>query len=155
MDIWLSASARTRKLLDILEWIILIGIGLLIPEPEISSSFFIRVMGIILILIGFWLHKLSHSTHIQAHQPKEKIKKLVTNGIYSQIRHPCYLEVILYYFGLFLLIGSLSMLIPISFFIFILYDSIIKEEKFLEKRFGKEYEDYVKRVPWRFIPKVF
>ena len=154
MDIWLRSSPRLRMLLDILEMATLIGVGLLFPSPRISS-WWIKIIGIILTSTGIWLHKLSHSIHKQAHLPKEEIKALVTNGIYSKIRHPCYLEIILYYFGLFLLIGSLGMLILISVFMYILYDSIIKEEKYLKKRFGKEYEGYVKRVPWRFIPKLF
>lgn len=31
----------------------------------------------------------------------------------------------------------------------------LKEEEYLLRKFQKEYEKYMRRVPWRFIPKVF
>jgi len=31
----------------------------------------------------------------------------------------------------------------------------MEEEKVLLERFGKEYEEYMRRVKWRFVPKVF
>jgi len=155
MDIWLRTSSQKRLMLDILEFGILLGVGLLFPTPKISSSILVKSIGIIFILIGLWLHRISHTIHKQAHQPKEKIKKIISNGIYSKIRHPCYLEIVLYYFGLFFLIGSLTMLLPIFLFMFILYHSIIHEEKYLREKLGEEYKNYMKKVPWRFIPKLF
>ena len=29
------------------------------------------------------------------------------------------------------------------------------EEKLLIKQYGKEYKEYMKKVPWRMIPKIF
>jgi protein-S-isoprenylcysteine O-methyltransferase Ste14 len=31
----------------------------------------------------------------------------------------------------------------------------LREEKNLLERFGREYEEYMRRVPWKFIPRVF
>jgi len=46
------------------------------------------------------------------------------------------------------------MLIPAVIFTILTYLTAIKEEELLKERFGKEYEEYARRVPWRFIPKI-
>jgi protein-S-isoprenylcysteine O-methyltransferase Ste14 len=33
--------------------------------------------------------------------------------------------------------------------------SIFDEEKLLIKQYGEEYKKYMKKVPWRLIPKIF
>ena len=94
MDIWLRSSPRLRMLLDILEMATLIGVGLLFPSPRISS-WWIKIIGIILTSTGIWLHKLSHSIHKQAHLPKEEIKALEETDVESSIKNvPCKIAVI-------------------------------------------------------------
>jgi len=77
----------------------------------------------------------------------------LTSGIYSRVRHPSYLGLILIYFGLALGPGIVWMLIPAVTFTVLTCLTAIKEEKLLKEKFGKEYEEYMSRVPWRFIPK--
>lgn len=31
----------------------------------------------------------------------------------------------------------------------------LREEEYLLRKFRREYEEYMRRVPWRFIPKIF
>ena len=33
--------------------------------------------------------------------------------------------------------------------------SIVDEEKLLIKQYGEKYKEYMKKVPWRIIPKIF
>jgi len=155
MDLYLSGIPIFKKLIDIGEWFLIILVGFLFPHPRILLFPFTNITGIILIIIGIWIHKLSHKAHPKAHRPKEEIEKLVTTGIYSKIRHPGYTGYIICYFGVFLLFGFLSMLFPILIFSYIFYDSAKKEESFLMNKFGQGYDDYMKKVPWRFIPKIF
>jgi len=46
------------------------------------------------------------------------------------------------------------MLVPAVLFTTLTCLTAIKEEELLKQRFGKEYEEYARRVPWRFIPKI-
>lgn len=155
IDIYFSASPMFRKIVDIGEWFIIILIGFLFPSPKISFFPLTHIIGVILLITGIWVHKLSHQANPQAHRKKEKVEKLVTTDIYSKIRHPIYIAYIICYFGTFFLFGYLSMLLPIIVFTYIFYHAAIKEERFLLEKFGEEYEEYMKKVRWRFIPKVF
>ena len=47
------------------------------------------------------------------------------------------------------------MLLPASFFSGLTVLIALKEEEFLLEKFGHQYQDYIRQVPWRFIPGVF
>ncbi|HBY56447.1 MAG TPA: hypothetical protein DEG96_01060 [Candidatus Atribacteria bacterium] len=76
--------------------------------------------------------------------------QVITNGIFSIVRHPIYLGSILLYLGLILLtLSLLSVLVWILIIVF--YYAISQyEEKLLTQRFGVVYKDYKKKVPMLF-----
>ena len=45
-------------------------------------------------------------------------------------------------------------LIPAIIFVILTILTAIREEQVMKEKFRKEYEEYMRRVPWRFIPKV-
>jgi protein-S-isoprenylcysteine O-methyltransferase Ste14 len=155
LDKYLLAKPSIRM---VIEWSILIGIGVvgyvfslqLIPFSPISN-----IIGVFLLIGGFIIHESSHRVHKQAHQQSEKIEKLVTQGIYSKIRHPCYSGLILIYFGFAFASGIIWILVPVVIFAVLTVLTAIREEDVMREKFGKEYEEYMRQVPWRFIPKVF
>jgi len=104
-------------------------------EPQINKSIFIIIMGIILIISGLFMHHLSHKAHRQAHLPKESITSLITTGIYAKIRHPGYLGYFLGYAGIFLVIGSCSMLIPIFYTFYLLSIQFMAKKNFYKVNF--------------------
>ncbi len=74
------------------------------------------------------------------------VKKLITTGIYSRLRNPMYLGIILIHIGIPL--SSKSLLTLISAVLWIPQLLLWKhwEEKELEERFGKKYLDYKKKT---------
>lgn len=92
--------------------------------------------------------------HEKAHEKAMKIERLVTTGIYSKIRHPGYLGLILLNFGIAFAWGFLLLVVLVTFYACLSVETAKKEEEFLMEKFGAEYKKYMKRVPWRFIPKV-
>jgi len=76
-------------------------------------------------------------------------------GIYSKIRHPGYLGLILMYLGVALLFHNILADVVAVILSFLQILTALAEERFLIKKFGEEYKEYMRRVPWRFIPKVF
>jgi len=79
----------------------------------------------------------------------------VTTGIYSKIRHPGYLGLILMYLGVAFLFHNILANVVAVILSFLQILTALAEERFLIKKFGEEYKEYMRRVPWGFIPKVF
>jgi protein-S-isoprenylcysteine O-methyltransferase Ste14 len=80
--------------------------------------------------------------------------KLLTEGIYSKIRHPRYVGAFFFVLGLALLANAPVPYIVTFFLIPLIYVIVFFEEKELKKRFGIEYQKYCQIVP-RFFPKIF
>jgi protein-S-isoprenylcysteine O-methyltransferase Ste14 len=73
--------------------------------------------------------------------------RLVTRGIYTQVRNPMYVGNLLIAFGISLYSGAPLVLVTIlPFFVFVYYAIISAEESFLRSKFGDEFEEYCQRV---------
>ena len=111
---------------------------------------FTIVLGIIIFLLGTFLY---FKWEIYWH--KNFKGQLVTGGIFQYIRHPHYTSLIIIGFGLALFFYSLVALLIATIAIPIIIWSIFDEEKLLKKQYGEKYIQYMKKVPWRIIPKIF
>lgn len=78
--------------------------------------------------------------------------KLLTEGIYAKIRHPRYIEALLWTLGYALFANYLAVYIAFLLAIPALYLVVLLEERELRERFGAAYDEYCRRVP-RFIPR--
>lgn len=81
--------------------------------------------------------------------------QLVTDGIFQHIRHPHYTSILIVGFGLALFFYSLFAFAIAVIAIPIMIWSIVDEEKVLMKQYGDPYKEYMKKVPWRIIPRIF
>jgi protein-S-isoprenylcysteine O-methyltransferase Ste14 len=79
--------------------------------------------------------------------------RVIREGVFSLVRHPIYLGAILLYLGL--LMFSLSILAAFIWVIIIAFYYYISkhEEKLLIKKFGSDYEEYMREVPM-LIPRL-
>lgn len=85
---------------------------------------------------------------------EERGQKVISTGVYSVVRHPLYAGGIFLFLGAPVLLGSLWGLIPGFALIIILAVRSVGEEKTLKQ--GLEgYDEYMKKVRWRFIPYIF
>jgi len=137
--------------LRIVKFFIFVTVGVVgtVLGFQIPFSPFMNVLGFILFILGFYIHWKAHKVHKQAHKSIENINKIVKEGLYSKIWHPCYLGLILMYLGVPLAWGCSLILIPAFIFIALTVLTAIEEEKELLKKFGREYEEYMKKVRWR------
>jgi protein-S-isoprenylcysteine O-methyltransferase Ste14 len=142
----------------IIEWPILLLIGVLgelLSWAKLPFFPFSNAVGGIIFVAALVLHAHCHQLHEQAHEQSGEIEKLVTTGIFTKIRHPMYLSLVLMYLGAAIAWGVVWMLIPALLFSAVTVLVAIKEESFLKNQFGPEYVEYLQKVPWRFIPGVF
>jgi protein-S-isoprenylcysteine O-methyltransferase Ste14 len=103
--------------------------------------------------LGFGLYLVAKS-HKAVFGEANVQPKLLDSGVYSWVRHPMYLGILLFCLAFFFVSPSLfSFGILIVFFI--LYDKMTTyEEKSLTQILGEEYIAYKKRVP-KWFPKLF
>lgn len=77
---------------------------------------------------------------------------LLSEGIYGRIRHPRYIEVFLFSLAYALFANYLGPYIMVVLLVPAIYLLVVIEEHELRERFGKDYEQYCRRVP-RFVPR--
>lgn len=81
--------------------------------------------------------------------------QLLTHGPYACVRHPFYSAFLILVIGLVVLfpIYETVMLAGISVVVIIFY--VGREEESLLARYGKAYREYMRRVPWRLVPRIY
>lgn len=77
---------------------------------------------------------------------------LLSEGIYSRVRHPRYVEIVLGCFAYAFFANYLGAYIVAGLCIPVVHLIVLLEEKELIDRFGDEYVDYAARVP-RYFPQ--
>lgn len=138
--------------------LIMIAIGILgelFSWTRIGFRPYSHFIGGAVMIFGFVLHQYCHKVHKQAHAKSQQIEEIVTTGLFAKIRHPMYLSLVIMYLGLAVGWGILWMFVPAVFISVVTAYIAIEEEKYLLKRFGDEYREYLRRVRWRMIPQVF
>jgi protein-S-isoprenylcysteine O-methyltransferase Ste14 len=120
----------------------------LIFPPE--YLFLLRISGASLLVTGLAIVAVAKikmqraDTNIEPWKPTNSI---IDDGIYAYSRNPIYVAMILMYFGLTLIFNAIWFL---PFLILVLlvmhYGVILREEKYLEKKFGEDYLNYKREV---------
>lgn len=117
------------------------------------ENILLDILGYFLLFKGFILFIVSHAQMGKSWRmgnDKKTKTKLVTSGLFKMSRNPVYLSLLTQAFGITILLLNITTII-IFILLLINFNLVIKnEEKFLEKKFGKEYIVYKKRVR-RFI----
>ena len=77
----------------------------------------------------------------------ESSKGLTTTGFYAYSRNPMYISFVIFWLGAFLAFSNLGvLLILLGECVFYHLQVVYKEEPFLKKRYGAEYEEYCKKT---------
>lgn len=140
------------------EKIILIGTGicgLVFSWRTFSIVPFSNILGAILIIFAYVFHRRTERDHKQAHEKSQDIKKIVYTGVYSTIRHPLYLSLIVMNIGIGLSFGVLITFILALLTIIHWLLTALKEEEALMKVFPEEYRRYRQQARWLIIPGIF
>lgn len=104
-------------------------------------------------LISFGIYLWVQAVIVQKINKEVKNNKLITTGVYSIVRNPVYSAFISIFTGVLLLTANYILLI-LPFIFWALLTILMKntEEKWLRNEFGKEYEEYLRKVnriiPW-------
>lgn len=112
-------------------------------------------LGASFFLIGLCLSLVGYTVFIAAFTQFLKRKGLLISGLYSIVRHPQYLGIVLAAFGFTLLQYNMRLMTLISWIILVLAYVWLaeKEEIGLQEKFGEAFLDYKSRVPF-FMPSL-
>jgi protein-S-isoprenylcysteine O-methyltransferase Ste14 len=109
------------------------------------------IVGLILLVGGFSFTAMIKRTFTQAGtniRPDQPTTALVTSGIFAHVRNPAYEGGMIALLGLALLLdGDWIVLLMIPFLLVLHYGVVLREEQYLEKKFGEPYRAYKARVP--------
>ncbi|WP_202552039.1 methyltransferase family protein [Ginsengibacter hankyongi] len=129
-------------------------------SPLLLNSLMLKYISFLLLVIpGFaimfvsifkYFKLLSGIRSIYLATPPAELK---LNGIHKYVRHPLYLGTLLFVWGLFFIFPFLNNLIAVVAITMYVLVGIKFEEKKLVKEFGKDYTEYMKKVPG-LIPKL-
>ena len=127
-------------------------LGLLLPIPWWLSWLICSVI----FATGIYFFILSKKEFNRSRQKltskAQGTSRLMTAGIYSTIRHPHNLAILLINFGIAFLFKSIIGLIIEVTSVVLRYWFILEEEKLLVHQFGDRYREYKTKVPM-LIPK--
>lgn len=127
---------------------------------DFGTNWVLVAVGAVLMSVGIYL-KRQFGRHLKYRiltglpelDPQRQDSKLLTEGIYSRIRHPRYVQYVLVVLAYALFSNYLAMYVLCALLIPAILTVVHWEEKELRRRFGKEYEEYCARTP-RFIPRL-
>jgi protein-S-isoprenylcysteine O-methyltransferase len=87
----------------------------------------------------------SFNHHVQSHRESGHV--LVTTGVYASLRHPSYFGFFWWALGTQLVMGNVISFVGYAAVLWRFFSRRIqREEEFLVRFFGQEYEDYRRRV---------
>ncbi len=154
----MKQSSEPKRILFNIQSALFIAIYLIISYflswPSTDKDYTWVSLGLLIYLSGslfaIWARfTMNKFWGIPAQHDEERQTKLIADGPFSFSRNPIYLGILLLFIGFSLALRSYSiLLVPVVFYV--IYKTILVEEKLLHKKFGKEYEKYMKKVP-RFV----
>ena len=100
----------------------------------------LNLVGAVLVIVGW------QSVHRNYWSKEEGLGKLVTNGIYTYVRHPQYAGFMLITLGLLVHWATIPLLIMWPILMVMYYRLAKREEREMEKEFGNQYLDYKKKT---------
>ncbi|MBU4310630.1 isoprenylcysteine carboxylmethyltransferase family protein [bacterium] len=121
---------------------------------------YFKIIGLALATIGLVI--VIHCAYVLFFKPKQDLpfpggllrppEKFIVEGLYKFVRNPMVLGYFIIILSEFFMFGHLLVLIYLIIMTLFANIIIFKEEKQLEKSFGREYVRYKERVP-RWIPR--
>ena len=165
IKVWVIGTS-TKKLLEIIlenillpflllsSFIFIIITALQINLPVMISAYLINInwikyVGIILCYAGlviFLFALISFGKAWRIGIDEENSNELITFGMFKFSRNPIFLFMNLYYIGIMLIYPNIIFILMATGTIIGIHFQILREEKFLENKFGEKYNEYRKNT---------
>ncbi len=117
----------------------------------------IRFLGFLFLIPGFILMQMAEKylgRQFSVEVTLQKDHKLIQDGPYKLIRHPRYLGILAFFWGISLVFRSLLGMLIVAAMLPVLIWRVFAEESLMQQEFGKDWEMY-RQKSWRILPYVF
>lgn len=127
---------------------------------EFGTSYPLVVLGVLCLVLSGML-RFSLQKHLTIKTllglpeiaPDRYPRKLLTEGLYSRLRHPRYVQFLIALLGYSLIANYLALYLVVALWAPGIYVIVLLEERELREHFGQAYDDYCRKVP-RFVPRL-
>lgn len=116
---------------------------------QLIDSLAAKFIGVALVTTGLIIFTLAYVSFGDSWRVGFDVKTpgaLVTTGVFAVSRNPIYLFLDLWFFGIFLINGTLMFLIFAALTAAVVHWQILQEEEFLFHLYGQPYQDYLART---------
>ena len=127
----------------------------LLPQPRLFWPLSARIGSSLALLTTTAVLRVMAQRELGAFPVLRQKSNLVTTGVYRRVRHPMYLSNILFGAGWALLFPGLYALSCIPIWILCYVVLTLFEEQGLKEEYGEKYQEYKKKVRYRFVPYIF
>ncbi len=103
---------------------------------------------------GLYAEVMRENAYLSRTVEVQEGQKVVSTGLYGIVRHPMYFSVVLLFWAMPLVLGSLYAFFVMLPFPLLLVRRIKNEERILEKGLPG-YRDYERKVRWRLLPFIW
>lgn len=120
-----------------------------VSRQLLFDSEIISWIGVLLFLAGlclFLLSLISFGRSFRVGIDTEKPDKLVTTGVFAFSRNPIYLAFALVLLGQFLVFPNWLILAYLVAGVWLFHRQVLREEEYLRRHYGEEFDGYCKRV---------
>jgi len=129
-------------------------------ETDYGTDYRLTALGLVLLMLSGSLRSaiqkhLSIKTLLGFPEiaPDRFPRELITDGIYTRMRHPRYVQILIALIGYALIANYLAAYCAVALWVPGIYVIARLEEKELRAHFGAAYDKYCREVP-RFLPKL-
>ena len=143
---------------------ILTGLPLLLIQDSLFAHRLSRnattyVLGTLLLALNVWVSRQVHQEFsfkklagLPELNPQHPGRGVIDKGIYAQVRHPRYANIMVGFIAFGLLTGAagIFLLAIVTFLLYLIVTPL--EERELREQYGSDYEAYARKVP-RFLPR--
>ncbi len=142
---WLFVIIASIQFLSMVGQVVLMGFFF-----ENHNLYYLPIIGYVLITIAFVFLASGSIVLYEGGEIKEKRRPRIRfeeKGIYTVIRHPMYLGLMILFIGM-MFMSDLRWSSILAFpSVIIMYYYMIKEESIFIERFGDDFKEYMERVP--------
>lgn len=150
--------ANTRFLQAVMMVVVFVGVVDLFHLQLLARPRWLTAFGFLVLASGAIIRVAAIRTlaeHFRYELRVEKGQGLVRDGLYSKVRHPSYLGLLLLTVGAALTLQSVpAALLGVLLLTPVLIARMVDEERVLSDAFGEDYERY-RSETWRLVPYIY